>query len=520
MRETTEKNYFFSAIRLAFANDGNYLIPESKKQKDKIMDLLKRKNAPALPVKVLQFGEGNFLRAFIDWMINEMNKQGKFNGLVQLVQPLPKGLTDFINAQDGLYTLILRGISEGKVVEKREVIESVKGCLNPYESWEATVKAACSPDLRFVFSNTTEAGIEHKPEPYTPGTCQNTYPAKLTSLMFERWKAFGGAAEKGVVFIPCELIDKNGITLKKYMLQYASEWNLPQGFAEWLEKSCLFINTLVDRIVAGYPRAEAEKICAELGYQDNLLDCGEIFHFFVMEGPESILKELPLKECGLNVVVTDNQSPYRTRKVRFLNGAHTADVLASIIGGLTFVDEMMNDPVFGKMVRKAIYGEIFHTVNLPENEKQFFADSIVERFLNPFAQHRLLSISLNSVSKWKVRVMPSLLDYTKLKGELPEVLAFSLAALLRFYRLSKDAEGKATASCNGISWPVSDSPDVIDFFAGIAGDSTADYVRKALANTAFWEADLNTVPGLTAFVTDKLEAIDRIGIREAVKTVL
>ena len=159
------------------------------------MDLLKRKNAPALPVKVLQFGEGNFLRAFIDWMINEMNKQGKFNGLVQLVQPLPKGLTDFINAQDGLYTLILRGISEGKVVEKREVIESVKGCLNPYESWEATVKAACSPDLRFVFSNTTEAGIEHKPEPYTPGTCQNTYPAKLTSLMFERWKAFGGAAE-------------------------------------------------------------------------------------------------------------------------------------------------------------------------------------------------------------------------------------------------------------------------------------------------------------------------------------
>lgn len=484
------------------------------------MKLLKRETAPTLPVKVLQFGEGNFLRAFIDWMIHEMNKQGKFNGLVQLVQPLPTGLTDLINAQDGLYTLILRGISDGKVVENREIIESVKGCLNPYADWAAVVRAAVNPDLRFVFSNTTEAGIEYKPEPYTPGVCQNTYPAKLTSLVFERWKAFGGDASKGLVFIPCELIDRNGATLKTHMLHYAADWGFPQEFSAWLENSCLFINTLVDRIVAGYPRAEAEKICAELGYQDNLLDCGEIFHFFVMEGPESILRELPLKECGLNVVVTDNQTPYRTRKVRFLNGAHTANVLASILGGLTFVDEMMNDPVFGKMVRKAIYGEIFHTVNLPENEKQFFADSIVERFLNPFAQHRLLSISLNSVSKWKVRVLPSLLDYTELKGELPAVLAFSLAALLRFYRLTVDADGKASGSYNGITWPVSDSEDVIRFFAGISGEPVAEYVRKALANTAFWEMDLNTVPGLTGYVTAKLEAIDGIGIRDAVKTVL
>lgn len=484
------------------------------------MKLLKRETAPALPVKVLQFGEGNFLRAFIDWMIHEMNRQGKFNGLVQLIQPLPNGLTDLINAQDGLYTLILRGISDGKVVEKREVIESVKGCLNPYSDWAAAVEAAVNPDLRFVFSNTTEAGIEYKPEAYAPDRCPNTYPAKLTSLVFERWKAFSGDDAKGLVFIPCELIDKNGATLKAHMLHYAADWELPQEFSAWLERSCLFINTLVDRIVAGYPRAEAETICAELGYQDNLLDCGEIFHFFVMEGPESILDELPLKECGLNVVVTDNQTPYRTRKVRFLNGAHTANVLASILGGLTFVDEMMNDPVFGKMVRKSIYGEIFHTVNLPENEKQFFADSIVERFLNPFAQHRLLSISLNSVSKWKVRVLPSLLDYAKLKGELPAVLAFSLAALLRFYRLTKNADGSASGSYNGVTWSVSDSPDVIDFFAGIAQEPTADYVRRALANTAFWEMDLNTVPGLADYVTAKLDAIDSLGIREAVKTVL
>ena len=482
--------------------------------------LLKRKEKSTLPVRVMQFGEGNFLRAFIDWMFDVMNKQGKFNGLVQLVQPLAAGMGKMINEQDGLYTLILRGISGGKVIEKREIIESVKGCLNPYEEWDKVIECAVSNDLRFVFSNTTEAGIEYKPEPYTPGKVQNTYPAKLTALVFERWKKFAGAPDKGLIFIPCELIDKNGITLKKYMLQYASDWNFDPNFGKWLEESCLFVNTLVDRIVAGYPRDEAAKIEAELGYEDKLIDCGEIFHFFVIEGPKSLLKELPYDQCGLNVTITDNQTPYRTRKVRFLNGAHTADVPASILGGLTFVDEMMNDPEFGKMTRKAIFNEIFHTVNLPEEEKKFFADSIVERFLNPFAHHRLLSISLNSISKWNVRVQPSLEDYTKLKGKLPDVLAFSLAALLRFYRLELDAEGKATGKCGSVTYPVSDSPDVLKFFASIAKKPVDEYVKTTLANADFWKRDLNEIPGLTKFVTEKISLIDAKGIREAVKSIL
>lgn len=484
------------------------------------MNGLKRKTPSALPVRVLQFGEGNFLRAFIDWMFHEMNKQGKFNGMAQLVQPLPSGMAEQINAQDGLYTLILRGIADGKTVEKREVIESVKGCLNPYENWNAVVECAVSNDLRFVFSNTTEAGIEYKPESYTPGKCQNTYPAKLTSLVFERWKVFQGDPAKGLVFVPCELIDHNGSTLKQCMKQYAADWNLPEEFSAWLDKACLFVNTLVDRIVAGYPRGEAEKIEAELGYQDRLLDCGEIFHFFVIEGPKSILKELPFTECGLNVIVTDNQAPYRTRKVRFLNGAHTADVPAAILGGLAFVDEMMDDPVFGKMVRKAIYDEIYPTVELPDGEKKFFADSIVERFRNPFAHHRLLSISLNSISKWKVRVLPSLLDYVRIKGELPQVLAFSLAALLRFYRLELDGEGKASGLYREIRYPVSDSPDVLAFFAETAKLPLKEAVGRALANTSFWGMDLNTVPGLAELVAEKTVLIDRAGIREAVKSIL
>ncbi len=482
------------------------------------MELLKRTSAPTLPVKVLQFGEGNFLRAFIDWMINEMNKQGKFNGLVQIVQPLPQGMGKMINDQDGLYTLIIRGVEGGKEVQKREVIESVVGCLNAYEEWAAVVEAAKNPDLRFVFSNTTEAGIEYKPEALDLNSTPNTYPAKLTSLVYQRWQAFNGDPAKGLYFIPCELINRNGATLKECMLKYAADWNLPADFAAWLENSCIYINTLVDRIVAGYPRAEAEQICAELGYKDNLLDCGEPFHFYVLEGPQSVLDELPLKECGLNVVVTDNQTPYRTRKVRFLNGAHTGNILAALLGGLNLVDEMMNDADFGAMVRKSIFDEIFPTVDLPDQEKQFFAESVVERFLNPFANHRLLSISLNSVSKWKVRVLPSLLDYLQMKGQLPPVLAFSLAALLRFYRLKLDADGNATGSCGELTWPVSDSPEILAFFAGIADD--ADYVRKALANTEFWGMDLNTVAGLTDSVTANLAKIDQDGIRAAVKALL
>ena len=488
------------------------------------MTLLKRTEQPACPVKAMQFGEGNFLRAFIDWMINEMNKQGKFNGMVQIVQPLEKGMGEMLNAQDGLYTLILRGVANGKVEEKREIIQCVKGCLNPYAQWAETVACACSKDLRFVFSNTTEAGIEYKPEPYAPGRCQGTYPAKLTSLLYERFKAYDGAPDKGLILIPCELIDRNGATLRDCILKYAKDWKLPEAFTAWISSSNLFVNTLVDRIVAGYPRAEAAKIEKELGYQDNLIDCGEIFHFFVIEGPQSLAKELPLAEAGLQVVITDNQTPYRTRKVRFLNGAHTADVLAASLGGLTFVDEMMNDPDFGKMVCKAINDEIFHTVPLPEEEKRFFADSVIERFKNPFAQHRLLSISLNSVSKWKVRVMPSLLDYVALKGKLPEVLAFSLAALIRFYMIEMK-DGAALGSVDGRSYPVADSDDVLRFFADAtsafrkSGD-TAALVKSVLGNTAFWGTDLNEVPGLSAFVAEKLACINRDGIRAAVKSVL
>lgn len=304
------------------------------------------------------------------------------------------------------------------------------------------------------------------------------------------------------------------------MLRYAALWQLPAAFVQWLQESCLFVNSLVDRIVAGYPRTEAEQLCGQLGYRDNLLDCGELFHFFVLEGPQGLKSELPLAECGLNVVVTDRLEPYRTRKVRFLNGAHTADVPAALMGGLTYVDEMMNDQVFGRMVRSAVYDEIFPTVALPEKEKRFYADSVVERFLNPYAGHRLQSISLNSVSKWKVRVLPTLLDFLAARRELPPVLSFSLAALLRFYRVHPAGDGRLCGELGEVKWEVADSPAVVDFFAGIADLPSPEYGRRALANAAFWGMDLTGVAGLEQYVAEWLTAIDRLGVRSAVEEAL
>lgn len=477
-----------------------------------------------MPVKVLQFGEGNFMRAFIDWMIDELNQKGLFNGMVQMVQPIDKGMADMINAQDGLYTLILRGIQDGKVMQQEQVITCVKGCLNPYTDWAATVAAACGEYLRFVFSNTTEAGIAYSPEPYVADKTPNTFPAKLTALLYQRYKKFNGAADKGLIVVPCELIDKNGATLREYVLKYAADWGLEPAFSDWLKQANFFVNTLVDRIVAGYPRNEIKTILARLGYEDNLVNCGEIFHFFVIEGPKQLAEELPFDKIGLQVVWTDNQTPYRTRKVRFLNGAHTSSVLAAFHGGMDMVDEMMEDKVFGRFVETAIEDEVFHTVDLPEKEKKFFADSIIERFRNPFAGHQLLSISLNSTSKWKVRVLPSLLDYVKIKGQLPKALTFSMASLICFYQAEK--EGSAyVGKCRSNPYPVNDDADRVEFLALAwkKWEQDKDYQALAattLGKTDWWDMDLNTVPGMTEHVASTIQAIKTNGIRAAVKSTL
>lgn len=477
-----------------------------------------------LPVRAVQFGEGNFLRAFVDWMIDELNRNGEFNGSVAVVQPISKGLINMLNDQDGLYTLFLRGIQNGKEIEQKRVITSVDRGINPYENWDETLALFRSPELRFMFSNTTEAGISYSEEDFQDNGTPNTFPAKAARLLFERWKAFDGASDKGLIIIPCELIDRNGEKLKKYILQYASDWKLPTEFSEWLENSCQFLCTLVDRIVPGYPREDAEAICNELGYKDNLIDTGEIFHLWVIEGPKEIEKELPFTKVGLNVIWTDDMTPYRTRKVRMLNGAHTSSVLAAYLGGVDTVGEMVKDDIFGPYLNKVLFDEVLPILAGDKENNKEFAAGIMERFSNPFIRHELLSISLNSVSKWKVRVMPSFLEYIDQKGELPAAMTFSLAALIAFYKGKMNGE-----ICEGSrgtnNYPINDGKDIIEFFEEQweifeEEKDVTSLVTNTLSNTDFWEQDLSKIEGLVDAITKNLVSIMTIGSRATVKELI
>ena len=481
---------------------------------------IKLGNTNDMPVKVMQFGEGNFLRAFVDWMINKINNDGLFNGKVAVVQPLDRGLSDMINAQDGLYTLYLRGIENGQVKVSKEIITSIKECINPYSDWAKTLEYATSSDLRFVISNTTEAGIEYKDEEYTPGICQNTFPAKLCAILFERFKAFCGDEAKGLIIIPCELIDRNGDNLKNCVLKYAKAWSLGTEFEAWIENSCPFMNTLVDRIVPGYPRDEIETLTAEQGYKDNVVDTGEIFHFWVIEGDKKYAEEIPFHKAGLNVLWTDNMEPYRTRKVRILNGAHTMTVLAAHLAGLETVGDCMNDEDISNFMKKGIFEEIIPTFDLPEEEKLMFAEAVLERFANPFIKHLLLSISLNSVSKFKVRVLPSVKEYIARLGKLPIRTTFALSALIRFYKGTEIENAKLLGNIDNNKYDICDKPDVLEFFADVNSkyaDDNRALVHAVLSNVSFWDEDLSAIEGFEDKVLEYYEMIENNGVRESVK---
>lgn len=486
---------------------------------------LARGPAEDFPERVVQFGEGNFLRAFADWMIDEVNSRQLFRGHVLVAQPIRQGMAGTLNAQDGVYTLLMRGVQNGRVVEARRIITATRRAVNPYEQWSELVGAFRGSAVRFVVSNTTEAGITYMPEAFAHGVCPETFPAKVAALLYERYVAVHGDPAKGLVFLPCELIDRNGDNLRRTVLQHAENWALPGAFAAWVREANYFLNTLVDRIVPGYPRAEAEQLRQELGYDDKLIVAAEYFHLWVIEGPKHLADELPFTKAGLNVVWTDDLTPYRTRKVRVLNGAHTASVLAAYLAGIDTVRDLVEDPVFGAFVRRAVFDEILPHVALPDAEKRAYAESVLERFRNPFVRHELISIALNSVSKWKVRVLPSLADYQRAAGTIPAALAFSLAALLAFYRGDPLTSNELTGHRGGQGYPIRDDAIVLAYF-GLAWRRAAetkawgDFVRSTLARADFWGQDLNAIPGLAATVTRHLEAILTQGPRAAATAAL
>jgi len=485
--------------------------------------------AKALPERVLQFGEGNFLRAFVDWMIARLNARGLFGGRVVLVQPIAAGMARQVNEQDGLYTVILRGLADGRIVESREVVSSVSRCLDPYQDYASFIACAANPDLRFVVSNTTEAGIRTDPADALDARPSPSFPGKLTQLLHARFTATGGAPDKGLVMLPCELIERNGDVLARAVTDTAERWNLGDGFVRWLREACVFTNTLVDRIVTGYPKDEAAELSAQLGYDDQLLVTGEVFHSWVIESPRPLDGELPFAKAGLDVTWTADMTPYRERKVRILNGAHTMTVLAAYLAGKETVRECMDDPLIRSYMERGIEQEILPTLSLPRADVSAFARSVSERFSNPFIKHYLTSIALNSVSKYKARILGTVMDYTRANdGKLPPRLTFALAALFAFYRGRDIRDGALIGRRGDADYRIQDDAQVLAAFRDAwvtAGDHPTDdgflaLVRGLLARVDFWGKDLTTaLPGFDAAVARDVAGICRSGVRATLERV-
>ena len=406
--------------------------------------------------RIIQFGEGGFLRGFADWMVKKVNDTTDFHGSVVVVQPIEQGMCDVLTKQNNVYTHICRGL-EGVEYQKNDVISR---CVKPYEDFDEYLKLAENPDFRFVISNTTEAGITFSSEDKITDTPAKTFPAKLTQLLKKRFDLNLG----GFVFLPCELIDKNGENLKKCILKYADLWGLGENFKNWIESENIFCNTLVDRINTGYPKDE--KI--ELDYEDNMINTSEYFHLWVIEGYNELFKEIPFDKCDLNVILTDKLEMYRTRKVRILNGAHTSLVPYALLEGFDTVKSCVDDEKMNEHIRKCVFDEIIPTLDLPSDELKQYADDVLTRFANPYIKHYLSSIALNSVSKFKVRVLPSITEYIKRFNKMPETLIFSFAKLIEFYRTDM----------------TNDDADIVAFMKKA---SASDILK----NTKLWGEDLS-----------------------------
>ena len=469
------------------------------------------------PIKVLQFGEGNFLRAFVDYMIDIANETGDFNGDIVLVKPIEFGTLDLFHKQECQYTVQLRGIVDGEAKRINRVVTSVTDVVDAYNEYEKYAAFAKLDTLRFIVSNTTEAGIVYDDTDRFEFAPPKTYPGKLTKFLFERYTHFEGALDKGLVILPVELIDDNGIHLKQCVLKLAALWNLGEAFIAWINEACIFTSTLVDRIVTGYPRDEAAALCEEFGYQDNLIVTGEPFALWVIESDKDISGEFPLPQASLPVIFTDNQKPYKQRKVRILNGAHTSFVLASYLAGNDIVLESMEDELVFNFMKATIFDEVIPTLTLPKEDLVDFANAVITRFNNPYVKHALLSISLNSVSKWRARCMPSFLGYIENEGKLPTHLTFSLAALMAFYTGTEIRDKALIGHRDGAEYNILDDAAVLEFFAANSSKDAAEFAHATLSNVDFWGQDLSELAGVEAAVVTYLSDIRTLGMRAALE---
>lgn len=480
-------------------------------------------NKSSRPVRILQFGQGNFLRAFCDDWIDRANACGVYDGAIVIAQSVGAKNRAFIE-QDCRYTVLLRGKADGEVVDEARTVTSVQELVHTTDDYDAFMAYAACPTLEAVISNTTEAGIVYRSEDTYAMTPPAGFPAKLTKFLYARYSTFDGDPDRGLVFFPTELIENNGTELRSCILHHAEAWQLGQAFADWITDACMFCNTLVDRIVTGYPKKpeDAAQIFAALGYTDAALTVAEPFGLWVIEAEDTARAEnvLPLNRAGLDVIFTKDLTPYRERKVRILNGAHTSFVPAAFLCGEEIVRDCMTHPVIRPYIDTCIAREIIPTLRerLGEDDLRSFAAAVCERFENPFIDHALISICLNSVSKWKARVLPTVLDAYK-NGMTPHGLVFSFAALCVFYAggvMTEDGYiGHRNVNGKSVPYTVSDNAEVLAFFAEFGHD--ADILSRFAAQTDFWGRNLHDIDGFVPLAQTYFEKIREDGVLSAMQ---
>jgi tagaturonate reductase len=462
-------------------------------------------NKPVLPVKILQFGEGNFLRAFVDWMIHKANEAGVMNHGITVVQPIAQGMAEALNKQDCLYHVYLEGIKDKKPVKEVTQVKSVVNALNPYDEYESYKNLFLSPDLELIISNTTEAGIRYEEGDDLNALPPKSFPAKITALLFQRFQKFNGASDKGLLIICCELIEDNGSTLREFVLKHARYNQLGENFIQWVKTACHFYDTLVDRIVPGFPRETINEIKEEIGFDDNLVVKGEYFHVWAIGGDAVIREKLPLDKAGLNVLFMEDIKPFRAKKVRILNGSHTAMVPVALQLGCETVKDAFGTPAVEKLINRMVRTEVLPAIDEDPEELEKFSAKILERFYNPFIKHYLKDISLNSLSKWEARNFPTLKDNVeKLKKDAP-LTTFSFAALLVLY------SGKSE-----ITFVPNDTPEFVEFIRETFNpDDLEIWVNGIVGNQKMWTADLNAIPGFVRKVADDVKIILERGMLSA-----
>ncbi|MDR3140975.1 MAG: tagaturonate reductase [Tannerellaceae bacterium] len=470
------------------------------------------KHATQYPERIIQFGEGNFLRGFADWIIHHMNRKINFQAGVVVVQPLPEGMVELLNEQDGLYHLNLQGIDKGTATDTVELIDVITRGLNPYRQFDEYLRLAENPDMRFVISNTTEAGIAFDPSCRLDDRPAASYPGKLVQLLYHRFNVFGGDSGKGWIIFPCELIFHNGKELKECINRYIELWELGAEFQHWVDTACGVYSTLVDRIVPGYPEDSIGDITNRIQVEDKLVVKAEIFHLWVIEAPEWVAGEFPASRAGLNVLFVADEKPYHERKVTLLNGPHTVLSPVGYLSGLNTVRECVEDEVIGRYVRKVMFDELMQTIDLPPDELEQFAHDVLDRFRNPFVKHFIASIMLNSFAKYKTRDLPGLKTYLSRKGELPCGLTLGLAGIITYYKGGKRGEELIAPA---------DDKAILALLAGLWKTNDPGYIAKeTLAAGFIWGEDLNKIPGLTGKLEACLRSILEKGMLETVKTIL